>query len=113
MAAAYCFGIAMNHPFVDGNKREVFLAMTVFLMLNGLSLMVDPIEAELAVLDLVAGPMSEEVMAKWITANSKPFPATLIFPTERAASRVRGRRARSSFHEERITLYVYGFELGQ
>lgn len=76
MAAAYCFGIAMNHPFVDGNKRAAFLAMTVFLMLNGLSLMVDPIEAELAVLDLVAGPMSEEAMAKWIAANSKPFPAT-------------------------------------
>lgn len=76
MAAAYCFAIAMNHPFVDGNKRAAFLAMTVFLMLNGRSLMVDPIEAELAVLNLVARRMCEEDMSKWIAANSKHSPAT-------------------------------------
>lgn len=76
MAAAHCFGIAMNHPFVDGNKRAAFLAMTVFLMLNGFSLSVDPIQAELAILDLIAGQMKEEDFARWIAANSKPYPAT-------------------------------------
>jgi len=65
LAAAYCFGIAKNHPFVDGNKRAAFLAATLFLRLNGSSLKVHPMVAANAVLSVVEGSMDEEELALW------------------------------------------------
>ena len=69
MAAAYAFGIARNHPFVDGNKRTALAAADVFLQLNGHEIVVDEVEAVTVIRDLAAGEIGEEELAAWITAN--------------------------------------------
>lgn len=69
LAAAYAFGIARNHPFVDGNKRMAAVVSETFLALNGYRL--DATDAELAVafLALAAGDLSEEEMTDWFRTN--------------------------------------------
>jgi death-on-curing protein len=66
LAAAYAFGIAKNHPFIDGNKRAAFLASLVFLDINGIDLFVPEPEAVVAVMNLAAGEMDEDGFAQWI-----------------------------------------------
>ncbi len=65
-AAAYAYGIARNHPFVDGNKRAAFLAILMFLGLNGVVFKPTPSEATAAMLDLAAGTLGEDGLAAWI-----------------------------------------------
>ncbi|MBV8568423.1 MAG: type II toxin-antitoxin system death-on-curing family toxin [Methylobacteriaceae bacterium] len=69
LAAAYAFGIARNHPFVDGNKRTAFAAMMVFLRLNAVSFTVPPTQATAIILALAAGEVSEEGLTRWIRDN--------------------------------------------
>jgi len=69
LAAAYAFGITRNHPFVDGNKRTAFAAIIVFLGLNGIDFLVAPAEATAVMLDLAAGAIDEETLARWISDN--------------------------------------------
>lgn len=69
MAAAYAFGIARNHPFIDGNKRTALAAADVFLQLNGYEIVVEEVEAVAVIRDLAAGEIGEEELAAWITAN--------------------------------------------
>ena len=69
LAAAYAFGIARNHPFVDGNKRAAFASIIVFLGLNGIDFDVPPAEATAMILGLAAGEISEESLARWIRDN--------------------------------------------
>jgi death-on-curing protein len=69
LAAAYAFGIARNHPFVDGNKRTAFAAIIVFLGLNGIDFVVKPEEATAVMLDLAAGAIDENTLARWISDN--------------------------------------------
>ena len=71
LAAAYGVGLAKNHPFVDGNKRAAFLAVGLFLALNGHRLYATQIEATTAMLAVAAGQMSESDFAEWIRQNSK------------------------------------------
>jgi death-on-curing protein len=66
LAASYAFGIARNHPFVDGNKRTAFVAMEVFLDLNGLELEATDEDCVLAMLRLAAGQFDEAGLAEWI-----------------------------------------------
>jgi death-on-curing protein len=66
LAASYAFGIAKNHPFVDGNKRTAFLSLVTFLGLNGIEFDVPEEEAAVVVFALAAGEMSEEGLARWI-----------------------------------------------
>jgi death-on-curing protein len=66
LAAAYAFGIARNHPFVDGNKRAALLALVTFLGLNGIDFVADEAEAAVIVRDLAAGLVSEEGLVRWI-----------------------------------------------
>ena len=66
LAAAYAFGIARNHPFVDGNKRTAYVAAELFLALNGLVLMADDMSATLTMLQLAAGDMDEDAYAAWL-----------------------------------------------
>ena len=66
LAASYAFGIARNHPFVDGNKRTAFVAMEVFLDLNGLELEATDEDCVLATLRLAAGQLDEAGLAEWI-----------------------------------------------
>jgi death-on-curing protein len=69
LAAAYAFGIARNHPFVDGNKRAAFAAIIVFLGLNGIEFDAPPAEATAIILDLAAGLVGEEGLTRWIRDN--------------------------------------------
>ncbi|MFL5043049.1 MAG: type II toxin-antitoxin system death-on-curing family toxin [Xanthobacteraceae bacterium] len=69
LAAAYAFGLARNHPFVDGNKRSAFAAVIVFLGLNGIDFDVPPEQATAMFLALAAGEVSEESLARWIRDN--------------------------------------------
>ena len=66
LAAAYAFGIAKNHPFVDGNKRAGFAALIVFLRLNGIGFSPDSAEATAAMVALAAGEIEEAGLARWI-----------------------------------------------
>jgi death-on-curing protein len=70
LAASYAFGIARNHPFVDGNKRTAFVAAALFLRTNGYSFAPDKAEAAVVFLRLAAGEFSEEELAHWLRANS-------------------------------------------
>lgn len=72
LAAAYAFGIAHNHPFVDGNKRAAFAAIIVFLGLNERRLTASPAEATVMILGLAAGEVSEESLARWIRDHLAP-----------------------------------------
>jgi death on curing protein len=70
LAAAYAFGIARNHPFTDGNKRAAFLAIVVFLSLNGLKFKPKTSDAINEILELAAGNRDEAALARWIRANT-------------------------------------------
>ena len=80
LAAAYGFGIARNHPFVDGNKRTALASMIVFLNLNKLALVAPQEAASAIVLALAAGEIGEEVLARWIGDNIRPLKAPNIQP---------------------------------
>jgi death-on-curing protein len=66
LAAAYAFGLARNHPFLDGNKRTAFVVMELFLNLNGWTLDADDAVCISMMLKLAAGKLSEEMLAKWL-----------------------------------------------
>jgi death-on-curing protein len=69
LAAAYAYGIARNHPFVDGNKRTSLLAIYTFLGINEIDFVVPEAEAAAMILSLAAGEVSEESLARWIRDN--------------------------------------------
>ena len=69
LAAAYAFGIAKNHPFVDGNKRTALVALELFLDQNGYELAADDVQCVLIVLALAEGKLPERELAQWIRKN--------------------------------------------
>lgn len=71
LAAAYAFGIARNHPFVDGNKRTAAVVSETFLALNGFQLEATDAELVVAFLALAAGDLSEEELADWFRTHSR------------------------------------------
>jgi len=66
LAAAYAFGIARDHPFLDGNKRTALIAARTFLLLNGVNLKASQDEKVLIFLQLAEGLLTEEKLADWI-----------------------------------------------
>jgi death-on-curing protein len=68
-AAALCFSLVMNHPFVDGNKRVAHAAMEIFLVLNGYELSAPVSEHEKLMLSLAAGQTSRDELLKWISTH--------------------------------------------
>jgi death-on-curing protein len=66
LAAAYAFGIARNHPFVDGNKRAALLSIIVFLGLNGVDFIASQAEAVVIIQGLAAGDIDEDGLTRWI-----------------------------------------------
>ena len=74
LAAAYGFGIAKNHPFVDGNKRTAFAALDAFLFLNGVLFLPPPDEAAPTIEQMAAGALTEDDLAAWIAEHSRPLP---------------------------------------
>ena len=80
LAAAYGFGIARNHPFIDGNKRTALASMIVFLGLNGLDLDAPREEATAMILSLAAGEITEDLLAQWLADRVIPLDAPGIAP---------------------------------
>lgn len=74
LAAAYAFGLARNHPFVDGNKRTAAVVSETFLLLNGYTVTASDAELVIAFLDLAAGELSEAEMAAWFAEFIEPLP---------------------------------------
>ena len=72
LAAAYAFGLARNHAFVDGNKRIAFQSMMVFLRGNGVAFAPDAAHASAIILALAAGEVNEEGLTRWIRDNWPP-----------------------------------------
>jgi death on curing protein len=73
IASAYASGIARKHPFTDGNMRAAFLALGMFLALNGCRLTADKVDATWTMRALAAGKISEDELAGWITRNLAPL----------------------------------------
>ena len=72
LAASYGFGIARNHPFVDGNKRAAFQAMYLFLGLNGLRIDVPEEEVVGLMLALASGALDEAKLSSWLRDHASP-----------------------------------------
>jgi len=70
LAAAYGFGIARNHPFIDGNKRTAFVAVELFLLLNGQALRAGDADCVLTMLDVAAGTSDEAAFAVWLRQHA-------------------------------------------
>ena len=73
LAAAYGYEIARNHPFVDGNKRTAFVAVELFLGINGFELLADDTACVLTMLAVAAGELEEADFSNWIRTNSAPL----------------------------------------
>jgi death-on-curing protein len=73
LAAAYGYGLARNHPFVDGNKRTAFVAVELFLALNGQELAAADADCVLNMLELAAGKLPESEFAIWIRSNIQRY----------------------------------------
>ncbi len=65
LAAAYAYGVARNHPFVDGNKRTAWVLARLFLAINGHRLQFSAVDAIQMMLALAAGELEEDVVADW------------------------------------------------
>ena len=72
LGAAYAIAIARNHPFVDGNKRAGFMAMVLFLSLNGSTLEASEAEAVVAMLDMAAGELTDAEFTAWVCEHVCP-----------------------------------------
>jgi death-on-curing protein len=72
LAASCAFGIAKNHPFVDGNKRTSYVISRLFLRLNGYDVTASEAERLRVWLALASGETSEEELAAWFRTNTKP-----------------------------------------
>jgi death-on-curing protein len=71
LAAAYGFGLARNHPYVDGNKRVAFVAMAVFLGLNCLEFTAAETDVVTTIVALASGTLDEAALGDWIRLNSR------------------------------------------
>lgn len=72
LAVAYGYGVARNHPFIDGNKRTAFVAVELFLALNGADLTATDADCVLTMLDVAAGSLDEAAFAAWIRSHQQP-----------------------------------------
>ena len=72
LAASYAFGIARNHPFIDGNKRTALVVSELFLAKNGLIVESGDAETLVAFLALAAGELSEDELADWFRERIQP-----------------------------------------
>ena len=71
LGAAYGFGIAKNHPFIDGNKRTALVVMRTFLALNGYDLNASQEEKYITFLKLAEGRIDEDELIEWVRSKLK------------------------------------------
>ena len=69
LAAALGYAIAINHPFIDGNKRTAFVVMAVFLEINGASLIASEVEVVEIMLGIATSKVTEEELSSWLKGN--------------------------------------------
>jgi death-on-curing protein len=69
LAAAYGFGLAKNHPFIDGNKRTAAVLTRLFLLLNGQDLVVTEPDVVVTFLALASGELTEAELATWVRSH--------------------------------------------
>ncbi len=74
LAAAYGYGLVRNHPFRDGNKRIAFLAMVIFLGLNGFDLDAAEPDVVTAMVTAASGQLTERQLANWVRKHVAPYP---------------------------------------
>lgn len=74
LAAAYGYGLARGHGYADGNKRIGFLAMYVFLGVNGFEILSEEQEVVRLMLSVAAGTCDEGALAEWLREHVEPFP---------------------------------------
>jgi death-on-curing protein len=72
LVASYGFGVARNHPFVDGNKRVAFQAMYVFLGLNGIRITGTEPEVVELVVALASSQIGQDEVTVWLRAHTVP-----------------------------------------
>jgi death-on-curing protein len=72
LAAAYAFGLARNHPYLDANKRVALVAMLAFLATNGYDVNADDDDVLTAMIDLAAGRLTEPDLADWLRRRMAP-----------------------------------------
>lgn len=70
LAASYGYGLARNHPFMDGNKRTAFVAAELFLLLNGWALQAADADCVLTMLALASGELAEPAFADWLRRHA-------------------------------------------
>lgn len=95
LAAALAYGIARNHPFVDGNKRTAHVSYRTFLALNGAELVATDEEKYVAMLALAEGKLAERDFAAWLRDRARVAPRGEAHEA-RKPYRARRRRARAS-----------------
>ena len=69
-AAQLCYGIANNHPFMDGNKRTALHSMYVYLIINGFDIMATQQDVENMIIDVAAGNMTNTELVQWLQKNT-------------------------------------------
>lgn len=72
LAALYALAIARNHPFIDGNKRTAYVALELFLDLNGVDFTAADADAVVTMLQMAAGDMLEDEFTAWVRAHARP-----------------------------------------
>lgn len=70
LVTAYAYGIARNHPFIDGNKRTAWVMARLFLVMNGHRLIFDSVDAIKMMRSLAAGELDEEDVAEWFRGRT-------------------------------------------
>jgi death-on-curing protein len=70
LAAACAYGLAKNHLFVDGNKRVAFLAIGLFLAINGYRLKAGQVDAIKTMMAVASGELDEQGLSAWIGENT-------------------------------------------
>ncbi|WP_036479728.1 type II toxin-antitoxin system death-on-curing family toxin [Myxosarcina sp. GI1] len=73
LAAALGYGIAINHPFVDGNKRTAFIVMAVFLEINQIKMIASEVEVVNIMIGIASGTTSEEMLCNWLKENTEKY----------------------------------------
>lgn len=73
LAAAYGFGLAKNHAFLDGNKRVALLAIRAFLFIKGFRFVPEQVETVTMIEHLAAGSIDQQVLATWIEKHATPL----------------------------------------
>ena len=98
LAASYGFGLANNHPFIDGNKRVAFMAMYIFLGLNEYRLVATESEVVTRMLDVAVGALDEAGLEAWLRSHAQPIQGDFHFRHDETKSSLHFYRSAAGRH---------------